>query len=142
MCIRDRSPTVRAASALKFLGTTGEDLALSSVNPTVADANGVFAMDGDNAKLMSAHMTDKNGADDQIRALVVALGVEASSVYRNQQAATNVTKTADDARESVSGVSLNEEMTNLMQYQHSFEAAAKFITAVDRTIETLLNMTR
>lgn len=84
----------------------------------------------------------QGGADDKLRGMVVTLGVEAASVYRNQKAAANVAKTADDARESVSGVSLNEEMTNLMKYQHSFEAAAKFITSVDATIESLLNMTR
>lgn len=131
---------VRAAATLEFQGGPN-DLAISTKNPTPAPpATG--ALNGDNAKDMSALMSKAGGADDKYRGLVVALGVEAASVYRNQQAAANVAKTADDARDAVSGVSLNEEMTHLMQYQHSFAAAAKFITAVDATIESLLNMTR
>ena len=135
------APDRRAAVVLRFTGTQA-GLAISSVNRNEPDGGGVKALNGDNAKAMAGHVADLGGPDDKFRAVVVALGVEASSVYRNQQAATNVAKNADDARDSVSGVSLNEEMTNLMQYQHSFEAAAKFITAVDATIESLLNMTR
>lgn len=131
----------RAATILRFTGSA-DGLALSSKNPKSVADGGDGALDNVNAKNMSAKMTIVGGADDTFRTLVVTLGVEASSVYRNQDAAQNVAKTADDARDSVSGVSLNEEMTNLMQYQHSFEAAAKFITAVDATIESLLNMTR
>ncbi|MBW3087051.1 hypothetical protein KEM60_03281 [Austwickia sp. TVS 96-490-7B] len=131
---------VRAAATLQFQGGPN-DLAISTKNPTPAPP-AVGALNGDNAKDMSALMSKADGADDKLRGLVVTLGVEAASVYRNQQAAANVAKTADDARDSVSGVSLNEEMTHLIQYQHSFAAAAKFITAVDATIESLLNMTR
>ncbi len=119
-----------------------DTLAVSSVNPTTPDANGIKTFNGDNAKDMSYHLNDPDGADAQFRSMVTRLGVEAQSIYRNQSAAEKVAKTADDARDAVSGVSLNEEMTNLMKYQHSFEAAAKFITAVDATIESLLSMTR
>lgn len=138
--LSDVAPAARAANLLRFSGTA-DDLAVSTAdrqNPDAAKA----ALNGDNAKLMFTKMGMKDGADDQLRGLVVALGVEAASVYRNQQAAANVAKTADDARDSVSGVSLNEEMTNLMKYQHSFSAAAKFITTIDTTIESLLNMKR
>ena len=128
-------PTARAAINLRFTGAaTG--LAISSVDP----AGG--AINGDNAKAMMSKTYEKGGADDQLRAMVVQLGVDAESVYRNKSVFEKVARTADDARDSVSGVSLNEEMTNLMKYQHSFAAAAKFITAVDATIESLLNMTR
>ncbi|MCO5307759.1 MAG: flagellar hook-associated protein FlgK [Austwickia sp.] len=143
----------RGAVNLRFTGEA-KDLGISAATKTDATgatvavpppllAGGVpGVINGDNAKVMSAKMGVQGGADDKLRGMVVTLGVEAASVYRNQKAAANVAKTADDARESVSGVSLNEEMTNLMKYQHSFEAAAKFITSVDATIESLLNMTR
>lgn len=135
------APAARAASALRFTGTP-DQVAISSKSAKPVADGGDGVRNGDNAKAMAAAMGKVGGADDQLRGLVVALGVEAASVYRNQTAAANVAKTADDARDSVSGVSLNEEMTNLMQYQHSFAAAAKFITAVDATIESLLSMTR
>ena len=46
----------------------------------------------------------------------------------------------ENYRESVSGVSLDEEMVNLVKFQHAYEAAAKLITTVDDMLNTVLNM--
>ena len=43
-------------------------------------------------------------------------------------------------RESVSGVSLDEEMVNLVTFQHAYEAAAKMITTVDEMMQTIIQM--
>ncbi|MBK7722257.1 MAG: flagellar hook-associated protein FlgK [Austwickia sp.] len=127
------------ASTLQVItGKAPKDLAISKGNPVGVPP----ALDGNNALAMSRHLADATGADATYRGLVVELGVESQSVTRTGQAQTVVARDADDARENVSGVSLNEEMTNLIKYQHSFSAAAKFITAVDATIESLLNMVR
>lgn len=127
------------ASDISVIAGKGpKDLAISKGDPSGTPP----VLDGDNALAMSRHLGDASGADASYRALVVELGVEAQSVTRTGQAQTVVAKDADDARENVSGVSLNEEMTNLVKYQHSFSAAAKFITTVDTTIEALLNMVR
>jgi len=45
----------------------------------------------------------------------------------------------DNYRESVSGVSLDEEMINLIQYQRAYESAAKLISVVDEMLGTLLD---
>jgi flagellar hook-associated protein 1 FlgK len=43
-------------------------------------------------------------------------------------------------RDSVSGVSLDEEAIQLMQYQRSFEAATKFIQVLDSVTQTAINL--
>lgn len=43
-------------------------------------------------------------------------------------------------RESVSGVSLDEELTNLLSFQQSFEASARMITLADELMQTILAM--
>ncbi len=43
-------------------------------------------------------------------------------------------------RESISGVSLDEEMVRLIQYQHAFEAAAQLINVADEMLETVIQM--
>ena len=45
-------------------------------------------------------------------------------------------------RESVSGVSLDEELTNLLSFQRSFEASARMITVADELFQTVLSMGR
>jgi flagellar hook-associated protein FlgK len=56
----------------------------------------------------------------------------------------NYTKTLasdlDDQQQSVSGVNLDEEMTNLIKYQHSYTAAAKLITTADEMFQTILGL--
>lgn len=45
-------------------------------------------------------------------------------------------------RDAVSGVSIDEEMSDLMKYQKAFQASAKLISTVDEMLETLINMKR
>lgn len=45
----------------------------------------------------------------------------------------------DNSRASVSGVSLDEEMTNLIKYQHAYSGASRVITAMDEAIELIIN---
>ncbi len=44
-----------------------------------------------------------------------------------------------DSRESISGVSMDEEGINLMAYQKSYNAAARFLTTLDEAVDTLIN---
>jgi flagellar hook-associated protein 1 FlgK len=44
-------------------------------------------------------------------------------------------------REEVSGVSLDEEMVNLVKFQNAYNAAAKMVSTVDKLLDTLMAMT-
>lgn len=48
----------------------------------------------------------------------------------------------DGQREAISGVSLDEEMTNLIQYQRAYQAAARLISAADELLQTLIDTAR
>ncbi len=45
-----------------------------------------------------------------------------------------------DQRSAISGVSLDEETTNMIRYQRAYQAAAKVVTTVDQMLQTLMNM--
>jgi len=45
----------------------------------------------------------------------------------------------DNAKQSVEGVSLDEEMVNMVKYQHAYEAAARVITTMDEALDTVIN---
>jgi flagellar hook-associated protein 1 FlgK len=47
----------------------------------------------------------------------------------------------ENRRESVSGVSLDEEATDMIRFQHAYQAAARVITAVDEMLDLLINRT-
>ncbi|GHV53782.1 hypothetical protein AGMMS49579_13160 [Spirochaetia bacterium] len=50
-----------------------------------------------------------------------------------------VMKELNEKRQSVSGVDMNEELTNMIKYQHGFNAAARFITTVNSMLDTIIN---
>ena len=73
-------------------------------------------------------------------ALIADLGAavqSARSEYGNQQ---EVVQQYETYRESVSGVSLDEESANLILHQNAYEAAARVITVLDEMLETLMTM--
>jgi len=68
------------------------------------------------------------------------LGSEASRAGAMYEMQVDITQRMYVQRESVSGVSEDEEGTKLIMYQRAFQGAAKFITTVDILYETLINM--
>lgn len=56
------------------------------------------------------------------------------------EANSAINKVAMSEHQSVSGVNLNEELTNLIRFQSSYGAAAKIITTVEKMLDTLLTL--
>ncbi|HHW24130.1 MAG TPA: flagellar hook-associated protein FlgK [Bacillota bacterium] len=54
-------------------------------------------------------------------------------------AADTVVSAIDNQRESVKGVSLNEETVNMIKYQRAFEASARVMTALDEMLDIIIN---
>jgi flagellar hook-associated protein 1 len=72
--------------------------------------------------------------------IVGNLGNALSSV--NAQVTNNgaMTQMLTNQRQSVSGVNIDAEMTNLMQYQQAYEASAELITTINQMLQTVVNM--
>ena len=80
--------------------------------------------------------------DDFYNATVADLATIQSKnkqVFSHQK---SITGQLEKFRESISGVSVDEETTNLIQFQHAFDAAAKVIKVADELLETVLNIRR
>jgi len=68
------------------------------------------------------------------------LGLNSLQSDSNLQTRIFLTEQYETQQDSISGVSLDEEMANLIRYQHTYTAAARLITTVDQMLEVLLNM--
>ncbi|MFZ5968978.1 MAG: flagellar hook-associated protein FlgK [Bacillota bacterium] len=100
--------------------------------------------DGSNALKLSEIRDDVamftwGSPDDFFKSLVSNLGVDSQEATRmtdNQQVLVNQ---VDSNRQSISGVSLDEEMANMVKYQHSYNASARMITTVDEMLDKIIN---
>ena len=68
------------------------------------------------------------------------IGIQSQQAQRNEENNGLLTSQLESFRESVSGVSMDEEMVNLIQFQRAYEAAARYISTVDQVMQTLINM--
>ncbi len=67
------------------------------------------------------------------------LGVQAQEAQRMVSNQEDLLHSVDESRASVSGVSLDEEMANLVQFQHAYNANAKIISTVDELLDVIVN---
>ena len=72
--------------------------------------------------------------------MVATVGIEASRNDLALSGAKDATIQLQNLRDGYSGVSLEEEMIDLIQYQRGFESSAKFLATVDEMMSALLQL--
>jgi len=85
---------------------------------------------------------DGSTMDDYYNAQVGRIGILAARSNRSRETQEHVVQQVNTLRESVSGVSLDEEATRMIEYQKAFEASARLIRTADEMFETVLNLKR
>jgi len=117
------------------------------VNKIAASAT-LTGLPGDSANAMAIaelqyDLTMDNGTasfNEHYIALVSRVGQDvqrATAGYDQQEA---MLSHLENRRESISGVSLDEEMINMLQFETAYEAAAKLINTVDKMLDTLMSI--
>ncbi|XPV75215.1 MAG: flagellar hook-associated protein FlgK [Desulfovibrio sp.] len=84
--------------------------------------------------------TTSQSITDYYNALIGAVGNDTAAAKFNASYSKTLAQELDARQQSVSGVNMDEEMANLVKFQHSYTAAAKIITTADQMIQTLLNL--
>ena len=79
--------------------------------------------------------------EDYITSVVSNLGVEKSGAQTMVDNSEVIMKSIDYNRQSVSSVSLDEEMANIVQYQNTYNANARLLTTFDEMLDILINST-
>jgi flagellar hook-associated protein 1 FlgK len=84
----------------------------------------------------------RGGAVDRAyAAFVTRVGTEMNEARNGETNAQALLNAVSERRESSSGVSLDEEMTNLQRFQRGYEASARAMTALDEALDVLINRT-
>lgn len=100
--------------------------------------------DGENILNMAksrhnVNLYDWGSPDDFVKSLVSNLGVDgqaAKNLMDNQELLVNNVQVA---KQSIMGVSLDEEMTNMVKYQHAYSASARMINTIDEMLDLIVN---
>ena len=133
-----------------FTGSDASNMGVNSVissNPELLAAAQSSAP-GDNTNAIAMYQLKEtpilNGGtatfDQFYQTWIGELGVEADEVRQNSEFYTLMSTQSESNRQNYMGVSLDEEATNMMKYQHAYSAAAKYISVVNSMMGALVQM--
>lgn len=80
--------------------------------------------------------------DDFYNILVSSVGTDVASTNNNIEHQTFMVDQLEERRQSIAGVSLDEEMINLIKYQQAYNASAKLVSTLDTMLDQLLTLKR
>jgi flagellar hook-associated protein 1 FlgK len=131
-----------------FSGTGAVDIRVEITDPRGIAASNIANTEGngENAIDLARVIKDQTYAatanttlSSYYGAMVAKLGVDANkadSALTNQKMLVNH---LFNRQQSVAGVSLDEEMANMIRFQNSYNAAARMMTTIDETLDRLIN---
>jgi len=92
-----------------------------------------------NALRHNTGMFKEGKPEDFLKSLIGTLGVDAEEANRNSINQAVLLNGIENRRMSVSGVSQDEELSNMVKFQHAYNASARMMTTMDEMLDTLIN---
>lgn len=114
---------------------------LDNPGDIVASEDGYGDMASDLADVFGESLADLDGTsvNKYFESLIGNLGVKAQEANKMNQNVDTLRSQVESRRLSVSEVSLDEEMTNMIKFQHAYNAAARSMTATDEMLDRIIN---
>ncbi len=107
----------------------------NTTNPPLGTTEGTIAMGGINPDLKN------NTFADFMNHVSTTLATDSYSNSYNLKNNVTILNAVENARDSISGVSMDEEASNMMMFQSAYNAASRLMTALDEVVNTLINST-
>ncbi|MEJ2616712.1 MAG: flagellar basal body rod C-terminal domain-containing protein, partial [Ignavibacteriaceae bacterium] len=121
------------------------DRILSNNNYIAASSDGTSG-NGDIAVsiagLSSQALINGSTISDSYSNLVSSIGNDKNTSDQQANSGQLILQQLQDQKNSYSGVSIDEEMTNVITFQRSYDASAKLITVADQMLQTVLNLVK
>jgi flagellar hook-associated protein 1 len=141
------NPGVNFFTPLANVAGSASNISVSITNPSqiATSSDGTAGSNGNVIKLAGIQNTPipalgNETVTDYYANVVDNLGSQVSSANTQQQAATALMQQLQNQLTSVSGVSIDDEATNLVRYQNAYEASAQVISLVNQLMQTTINM--
>ncbi|HNQ98202.1 MAG TPA: flagellar basal body rod C-terminal domain-containing protein, partial [Treponemataceae bacterium] len=77
--------------------------------------------------------------DDFFADAVTAIGLKGEQASRANETQLAILKELKGMRDSISGVNIDEELADIIKFQHGYNAAAKFISTINEMFDTVIN---
>ena len=110
------------------------------VDPKTVDPGTGNAGSNDRALAVAA-LRDNATVDRAYQAFVAKVGAQVREARRQESNAQVLTDAVENRRQSVQGVSLDEEMANMVRFQRSYQASARAMSTMDEMLDVLINRT-
>ncbi len=133
-----------------FSGTSASDIEIDTVilNDTSKIAASVSGAPGDNANALNIYglkdslLLDSGTATfvNFYSGLIGTLGIESQEASSYSDSQSILLEQLEAHKQSFVGVSLDEELANMVMYQNAYQASAKVIGIIDEMLETLINL--
>lgn len=115
---------------------------VSDINESIISREDLFTIGGTSFDTNGMNLTNNiNGTkvESHFQDIIDKLGVQSQQSQRMVKNQTELLSSLETNKLSVSGVSLDEEMSNLIQYQHAYNANAKMIATLDEMLDVIVN---
>lgn len=144
--IYKNDPTAPDTKDFFVVGKDANGLTTISVNKDFVDDATSLVMSSDKALALSNLKSTKltiNGENITLSGfynnIVQDIGYASQAVSREEANRSSLLVSIENSKASISGVSLDEEMINLMQFQHAYSATAKVASTVDSLLDVVIN---
>lgn len=77
--------------------------------------------------------------DDYFSSTIANAGLKGEAAARALATEELIMKDLETMRESISGVSIDEELSQMIKFQHGYSAASRFISEIDKMLDTIIN---
>lgn len=135
----DSDPSRIATSMRTVINANGKEEAVKGNNQLALLISQLKDAPFDYSSSSAAALLQKGTLSDFFRSIVAQLGVQSNEANRQTSNEKVLVDQIDSRRKSVSGVSIDEEMSNLIKYQHAYSAAARVMTTMDDSLDRIIN---
>ena len=132
--------TLKGAEDIQLSGHIIENTNNISTGKDLIPGDNRIALEITKLQTMASMRDETMTFDEYYNGVLTGMGLKIQRNNTEQAQQESMVKQFKEIRSSISSVNMDEELTDMIQYQKAYEASARFINTVDKMMETVINM--